>query len=158
MSEGDIPRLVFVCWGNICRSPMAERVARQWFLDEGVDALISSAGVSDEEVPNPMDRRARQVLEDAGYEVAGHRARQITADEIRRADLVIAAEQMHASRMRRLVPRAGNIRLISDYDPDATPGTPLPDPWYGGLDDFLDTLDAIERSMPGIIDAVRDLR
>ncbi len=158
MSDEGAPRLVFVCWGNICRSPMAERVARQWFFDADVNALISSAGVSDEEVANPMDRRAKRVLEDAGYEAAGHRARQITADDIRRADLVIAAEQHHASHLRRLMSDADNIRLISDFDPHAEPGAPLPDPWYGDHGDFLDTLDAIERAMPGIIGAVRNLR
>ncbi len=151
------PRVVFVCWGNICRSPMAERVARQWFEDAGVLARVTSAGVSAEETSNPIDRRARRVLEDAGYDASGHRARQISADELRDADLVIAAEDFHATRMRRLVPDA-TIRLISEFDPLAGPGDPLPDPWYGGHSDFVDTLEAIERAMPGIVEAVRDLR
>ena len=155
MADG-APRVVFVCWGNICRSPMAERVARQWFADAGVVAEVTSAGVSSEELGNPIDRRARRVLEDAAYDAAGHRAHQISAEEIRTADLVIAAEHLHAERIRRLVPDA-SIRLISEFDPEAAPGDPLPDPWYGDHSDFLDTLDAIERSMPGIIDAVRGL-
>lgn len=151
------PEVVFVCWGNICRSPMAERVARQWLDDAGVPARVSSAGVSSEELSNPIDHRARRVLEDAGYDAAGHLARQISVDDLRAADLVIAAEDFHAERMRRLAPEAP-IRLISEFDPSARPGDPLPDPWYGGPDDFLDTLEAIERAMPGIVEAVRDLR
>ena len=156
MSDG-APRVVFVCWGNICRSPMAERVARQWFEDAGIVAHVTSAGVSSEEVPNGIDRRARRVLEDAGYDPSGHRARQIGTDELEHADLVIAAEEFHAARMRHLAPDA-TIRLISEFDPQADPGDPLPDPWYGDHADFLDTLEAIERAMPAIIDAVRDLR
>lgn len=151
------PIIVFVCWGNICRSPMAERVAKQWFTDAGVDALITSAGVSSEELGNPMDRRAKQVLENAGYDAAGHRAHKITADEIRAADLVIAAEPMHVDRLRRLAPEAKNLHLLSEYDPTASPGQSLPDPWYGGPEDFLDTLDAVERAMPGVINAAQQL-
>lgn len=151
----EAPKVVFVCWGNICRSPMAEVVARQWFADEGVEAELSSAGVSDEEHGNPIDRRAKRVLENAGYDVPGHRAHQITASEIRSADLVVAAEQSHLERMRRMAPEADNLHLISEFDPNAAPGANLPDPWYGDADGFLDTLEAIEAAMPGVVDAVR---
>lgn len=156
------PSIVFVCWGNICRSPMAERVARKWFDDAGVQADISSAGVSDEEGPSPMDRRARAVLEANGYDGSRHVAHQIDADEIDSADLVIAAEPMHVSMLRRISPHATNPRarkfsLICDYDPAKKPGTPLPDPWYGPDRQFVTTLRAIEAAMPGIVDAVRRL-
>ncbi|AFV90967.1 Low molecular weight phosphotyrosine protein phosphatase [Acidipropionibacterium acidipropionici ATCC 4875] len=151
------PSVVFVCWGNICRSPMAERVARKYLDDAGVEAVVTSAGVSDEEGPAPMDRRARAVLERAGYDASGHTAHQIDAEEIDSADLVIAAEPMHIQAMRRLSPVADNLRLISDFDPSKKPGTPLPDPWYGPDSQFVTTLRAIEAAMPGIVDAVRDL-
>lgn len=151
------PLVVFVCWGNICRSPMAERVARKWLDDAGVPARVTSAGVSDEEGPAPMDRRARAALERAGYDGAGHMAHQIDAEEIDSADLVIAAEPMHIAAMRRLSPLAGNLRLISDFDPSKKPGTPLPDPWYGPDSRFTATLRAIEAAMPGIVDTVRAL-
>ncbi|MGO4956926.1 low molecular weight protein-tyrosine-phosphatase [Luteococcus sp. Sow4_B9] len=150
-------RLIMVCHGNICRSPMLERVARAHAQDAGLDVEITSAGVSTEELGNPIDPRAVEVLREAGYETSGHRAHQISADEIRGADLVVAAEQRHLDRMRRLVPEAQNIRLFSDFDPQAAPGDPLPDPWYGGLDGFHDTLAAIERAVPGILDEVRHL-
>ncbi|WP_420176976.1 low molecular weight protein-tyrosine-phosphatase [Luteococcus sp. OSA5] len=146
-----------VCHGNICRSPMLERVARAEAAEAGIDVEITSAGVSTEELGNPIDPRAVEVLREAGYETANHSAHQITAAEIREADLVIAAEQRHLERMRRLAPEAQNIRLFSDFDPQATPGDPLPDPWYGGMDGFHDTLAAIERAVPAILDEVRHL-
>lgn len=148
-------KVVFVCHGNICRSPMAERVARAWAAREGVEASFTSAGVSDEEHGNPIDPRARWSLEGAGYDASGHRAHQITADEIRGADLVIAAERQHVQRMLRLVPDAQNLRLISDFDPFGRPGQGLPDPWYGGQEGFSDTLEVIERAMPALMDWIR---
>ena len=145
MSNQNTSSVIFVCWGNICRSPMAEFVARKVFANEGLDARITSAGVSDEEHGGPMDSRARSVLKSHGYPCSGHNAHQI------------AAEPRHIQMMKRMAPDAGNLRLIRDYDPNCTPGTSLPDPWYGSADGFEDTLDAIEAAMPGIVDEVRSL-
>ncbi len=151
--------VVFVCWGNICRSPMAERVAQRWAEREGVDGVrFTSAGTSSEELGEPIDRRARHVLDRAGYTSAGHRAHRISAAEIRDADLVIALEDVHLRIMQRLVPDAGNLALLTDFDPDAEPGSGVPDPWYGSADGFNGTLAAIEAAMPGVLDRVRELQ
>ncbi len=91
-------RVVFVCHGNICRSPMLDRVARR--EGAGMDVEFTSAGVSAEELGNPIDPRAVRVMRAAGYETDDHRAHQISAREIRDADLVIAAETHHLDRMR----------------------------------------------------------
>jgi len=144
VSNQNTSSVIFVCWGNICRSPMAEFVARKVFANEGLDARITSAGVSDEEHGGPMDSRARSVLKSHGYPCSGHNAHQIDGSEIMSADLVIAAEPRHIQMMKRMAPDADNLRLIRDYDPNCTPGTSLPDPWYGSADGFEDTLDAIE--------------
>lgn len=151
-------KVVFVCHGSICRSPMAERVARSFADEQGLDVEFSSAGVSTEELGNPIDPRAREVLDEAGYDSSKHRAHQITADEIRGADLVLAAEEHHLDRMRRLAPEARNMRLISDFDPQAEPGEGLPDPWYGELDGFHHTLAAVERSMPALMEEIGRLQ
>ena len=149
-------RVLFICHGNICRSPMAERVARSHAGRDGLDDVeFTSAGVSAEELGNPIDRRAVRVLTDTGYDATHHRAHQVTADEIRAADLVLAAEPHHVDRMRRLVPDADNLGLISDYDPQAQPGDGLPDPWYGGMEGFHATLAAVERAMPALFDELR---
>lgn len=150
--------LVFVCWGNICRSPMAERVALGWAAREGLDALrISSAGVSAEELGNPIDPRAARVLRAAGYDAAGHRARRITGPEILGSDLVIGMEDHHLTRMRHLAPAATNLHLLTDFDPAAAPGSGVDDPWYGPPEGFRATLAAIEAAMPGVFGRVREL-
>lgn len=149
--------VVFVCWGNICRSPMAEQVAREWAFREGVEAVFTSAGVSAEESGNPIDARAAGVLRQAGYPVTAHRAHRITAEEVRHADLIVGMEQLHLDRMRRLVPDAENLALLTDFDPDSAPGTPVDDPWYGPPSAFRNTLASVEAAMPALMTRIRDL-
>ncbi len=151
------PKVIFVCHGNICRSPMAEMIARQWAKEAGIEATFSSAGVSSEEVGNPIDPRAAKVLKAHGYQVDPHSPHRVTAAEILDADLVIASESWHITQMSHIAPSALNLSLISDYNPEVAPGTPLPDPWYGGPEDFEDTLAAIEAAMPGIMDRIQRL-
>ncbi|HMR48731.1 MAG TPA: low molecular weight protein-tyrosine-phosphatase [Arachnia sp.] len=144
--------LVFVCHGNICRSPMAERVARRRAAERGLELEIVSFGVSNEEEGNPIDRRAARVLSAAGYDASTHRARRITRDDIEAADLVVAAEPHHVARLRRLAPDAENLALLNDFNPALPKGTPLDDPWYGPEAGFLDTLADIEAAMDAILD------
>lgn len=157
-SSGTV-NVVFVCWGNICRSPMAERVARGWADREGLTGVrFTSAGVSSEETGNPIDPRARAVLTREGYDANHHRAHRITAADIADADLVIGLEQLHVDRMRRLVPDATNLSLLTDFDPAAEPGSGIDDPWYGDAEGFNDTLASIEAAMPGVLARVKDLQ
>ena len=152
-------RISFVCWGNICRSPMGERVARRWFDEAGLGHVeIVSAGVSSEESGHPIDPHAQRVLASHSYTTGGHRAHKITAQEIEDADLVLAFEDLHLARLRGLAPTASHLRLLTDFDPDAEPGSGVDDPWYGGPEGFEATLGAIESAMPGIIAWAREHR
>lgn len=143
--------LVFVCWGNICRSPMAERVARRAIAESGADVTVESFGISDEESGNPIDRRAVKILSGAGYDTGGHRARRVARADLESADLVVAVEPFQVDRLKRLAPDA-NIRLLNDFNPAMEPGTPLVDPWYGDLAGFETTLADIEAAMPAILE------
>ncbi|MDO5534879.1 MAG: low molecular weight protein-tyrosine-phosphatase [Propionibacteriaceae bacterium] len=161
MSEtaGDGVHVIFVCLGNICRSPMAERVARARAEAEGLEGVrFTSAGVSSEESGNPIDPRARTVLAAHGYSTQGHRAHQITASDLASADLVIGLEPFHLERMRRLAPDADHLHLLTEFDPEAEPGSGIDDPWYGGPEGFEGTLSAIEAAMPGVLARVRELQ
>jgi protein-tyrosine phosphatase len=151
-------RVVFVCWGNICRSPMAERVAQRLAADRGLSGVeFTSAATSTEELGEPIDPRAMAVLQEHGYRTNHHRAHRITRAEIESADLVIAMEDIHCRKMLAIAPGATNLSLLSDYDPDAEPGSGVPDPWYGTAAGFYGTLDAIEAAMSGVLDRVRAL-
>ena len=151
-------RVVFVCWGNICRSPIAERVAEKLAADRGLSGVeFSSAATSTEELGAPIDPRAERVLNAHGYRVGGHRAHQITRDEIERAELVLAMEDIHLRRMLSIDPGADNLRLLTDFDPAAPPGAGIDDPWYGPADGFERTLSSIEAAVPGVLDFVAEL-
>ena len=152
-------RVVFVCWGNICRSPMAERVAERMAEEQGLTGVeFASAATSSEELGAPIDRRAEAVLREHGYRVDGHTAHRITREEIENADLVIAMEDIHVTRMMGLAPEASNVSLLTDYDSSAEAGSGVPDPWYGTAEGFYDTLSAVEAAMPGVLDRVRELQ
>ena len=137
---------------------MAERVAEKLAADRGLSGVeFSSAATSIEELGEPIDSRAERVLHRHGYRVGGHRAHQITRDEIERADLVLAMEDIHVRRMLSIDPGAGNISLLTEFDPDAEPGSGIDDPWYGPTAGFERTLASVEAAIPGLLDAVDEL-
>ena len=162
-------RVMTVCTGNICRSPMAEVVLRQRLADAGLGDVVEvdSTGVSDEEHGNPVDPRARAVLRQHGYPTGeGHRARQVRAWELAERDLVLPMTAAHARALRRLVDGApaltDRIRMLRTFDPaaPAEPGQPehvldVDDPWYGPDSGFETTLAEIEAAADGIVAHVR---
>lgn len=152
-------KVVFVCWGNICRSPIAERVAERAAEEAGLTEVeFTSAATSTEELGAPIDRRAAAVLRERGYRSEDHRAHQINAAEIEAADLVIAMEDIHLTKMIAMAPGAANLSLLTDYDPGAESGSGVPDPWYGTPAGFYGTLAAVEAAVPGVLDKVRALQ
>jgi protein-tyrosine phosphatase len=149
--------VVFVCTGNICRSPMAEFIARRRAKAElDFPVRFTSAGTSSEEEGNPIDGRAARQLAADGYPSGGHVAHLIETSEILDADLVIGAERHHVASLRRRAPEAGDkIRLLSEFDPHAPEGQGIPDPWYGGMDGFRQTSAMIEAALDGLFDELR---
>lgn len=122
-------RVMTVCTGNICRSPMAEVVLRDRLDAAGLGdrVVVDSTGVSDEEHGNPIDRRARTALAARGYDVPQHAARQVRAAELADRDLVLAMTASHARALRRLAPdpaAAARVVLYRAFDPAARTEVP----------------------------------
>ncbi|MFJ9783392.1 low molecular weight protein-tyrosine-phosphatase [Amycolatopsis sp. NPDC101161] len=146
--------LVFVCSGNICRSPMAELVFRAKLDESGIDDVrVTSAGTGPWHAGEPADKRARATLEAHGYP-SEHVASEVS-DEDLHADLLLAADEGHAEFLRARVDDPAKVRLLRSFDPSAPEGAEVPDPYYGGDDGFEDVLGMIERSVPGLLDWVR---
>lgn len=161
-------RVVVVCWGNICRSPMAEFVLREAFEDAGLGDVVSvsSAGTSTEELGRPMDRRTVSVLQrnsvrDSGFR--DKRAVQFHSHSFDDADLVLAADHIHERILRERARHEddhGKIRMLRSFDPDAVADETLgmDDPWYGDDEDFDITYAEIVAAAPGIVEHVRTAR
>lgn len=154
-------RIAFVCLGNICRSPMAEAVARAMIEQAGLSSTVSveSFGTASYHVGEGADPAAEAALTRRGWPAGGHKARQITPDDIERLDLVLCADRANLADVTALA-ASGNgssagrdrIRLLRSFDPTAEPGAAVPDPW--GLDaaGFDRSLEMIERACRGLVD------
>ncbi|MDX8037114.1 low molecular weight protein-tyrosine-phosphatase [Lentzea sp. BCCO 10_0856] len=144
----------FVCTGNICRSPVAALVFREWLSREGLSSsvTVSSAGTGGWHVGDPADPRALKTLADNGYPT-DHVAAQV-GDLHLAADLLVALDSGHARALRRMVD-PDRVRLLRSFDPDAD-DVDVPDPYYGDDSGFTDVLVMIEASMPGLIAWVRE--
>ena len=147
--------VVFVCSGNICRSPVAEKVFRARLADAGLgDAVtVSSAGTGGWHAGEPMDRRAAATLRDRGYDTE-HRAQQVDRDLLA-ADLLVAATDDHVRDLVAAGADPERVVLLRAFDPDAPEGAEVPDPYYGGPGGFDEVMDMVEAAMPGLVDRVR---
>ena len=157
-------RVMTVCHGNICRSPIAEVVLTDRLRAAGMgdDVIVDSRGISAEERGNPIDDRAQRVLREHGYEVPERRATRVQADEIAERDLVLAMTRRHHQALTRLADGddavAERIRLYRGFDPGLADAEPheldMADPWYGDLDDFEECLSQVEAAADDIVDYV----
>jgi low molecular weight protein-tyrosine phosphatase len=148
--------VVFVCTGNICRSPIAEVVFRHELEAAGLAdrVRVSSAGISGWHAGEPMDERAAALLEAEGYPSA-HTARHVDAEQLG-ADLLVALDEEHRRALRSRVPEPDRVRLLRSFDPAAPSGAQVPDPYYADDEAFEVVLDMIRAAMPGLLDWVRD--
>lgn len=156
-------RIAVVCTGNICRSPTADVVLNALLADEGLDrqVAVDSSGLGGWHVGDRMDPRSARHLREAGYDPSRHRARQIAPGWPSAYDLVLAMDHTHLRDLRAQARRAGasaeeldRVRLFGDFDP-VEPGSEVPDPYYGGDQDFEEVLTMVERTGRAIVAALR---
>ena len=150
-------RILFVCMGNICRSPTAEGVMRRLAADAELDIEIDSAGVGAWHAGEPPDARATLAARRRGITLEGA-ARAIMLDDFRRFDLVIALDRSNLRELLAIAPdeeAAEKIRLLREFDPDAGGDLDVPDPYYGGDHGFETVLDMVEAACRGLIDELR---
>lgn len=147
--------VTFVCTGNICRSPMAEKMFAHQIRERGLDAAVrvTSAGTGNWHVGNCADERAARVLRAHGYPT-DHCAAQLNTDHLA-ADLVIALGRNHVRLLRQLGVDNDRIRMLRSFDPrSGAHALDVEDPYYGEHDDFEEVFAVIEAALPGLHDWV----
>lgn len=159
ISNGNsVMRILFVCMGNICRSPTAEGLFRNVLSKRAPDLPIEmdSAGTHDYHVGEPPDARALAAASRRGIDISQLRARRVALEDFDRFDLILAMDEEN---LRELKARAHGtqherIRLVMDYAPAAARRA-VPDPYYGGDQGFEEVLDLLEEAAEGLIESLR---
>jgi protein-tyrosine phosphatase len=150
-------RILFVCMGNICRSPIAEGVFRR-LVEERAPHLaveIDSAGTHDYHVGEPPDSRAIAAASHRGIDLRSLRARQVSDEDFERFDLIVAMDRLNREALLDRAPDEyhGRIRLFLEFAGGNEPQD-VPDPYYGGPIGFEQVLDLAEEAAVGLLDEV----
>ncbi len=148
-------RILFVCLGNICRSPTAEGVMRSLVQAQGKEDgfFLDSAGTGDWHVGQAPDRRAQAACRRAGVDISMLRARQVCAEDFFRFDLILACDRENLRDLKRMAPAQcpARVRMLRDYSRVA-PGSDVPDPYYGGDEEFDATVQACREACEGLLE------
>ena len=146
-------RILFVCLGNICRSPTAEGVLRAKAAERGAPLEIESAGTGDWHVGAPPYGAMQDAALRRGYDLSAQRARQVTVADFHRFDLILALDAENRADLERMAPPGARARvaMFTDYLTGA-PADHVPDPYY--TRDFEETLDLVERAAADLLDAL----
>lgn len=138
---------------------MGEYLIKQAAAQAGLAVEVASSGISNEEEGNPIDRRAKKVLDEININTGSHRAQQFIRADFDRYDLLLAMDTNHYRALKRMAPSdeaAAKVRLMREFDP-AVADQPLDrlgiyDPWYGDMSDFYETFQMIRDAVPGVIE------
>jgi protein-tyrosine phosphatase len=131
------PTVLFVCLGNICRSPLAEAAFREAAQRIGLDALADSAGLGDWHIGEPPDRRAQAVAKRHGVDIGGHLGRQVEPADFLRYSHIVALDRQNLAALEALRPQnaTADLSLLLDHVAGRR-GQAVPDPYYGSPADF----------------------
>ena len=151
-------KILFVCLGNICRSPTAEAVFRAVAAREAPELLVEvdSAGTAGYHIGEPPDLRTRQAASRRGYDMSSLRARIVEPRDFEDFDFILAMdrENLKVLNHRAPVQARDRVRLFLEFAPDAAT-TEVPDPYYGGPNGFEEVLDLVEAATHGLLQHLR---
>ena len=151
-----IESILFVCLGNICRSPLVEGVARRHLAGAGLGIEVASCGTGGWHVGEQADSRMRAAAAKAGYELEAHRARQLHVTDFERYDLLLAMDSNNLRAMRRASGGKAHDRLALFLEwTGATPPRDFPDPYYEELTAFTHAVALAEQGVRRLVERLR---
>ncbi|MDO6446097.1 low molecular weight protein-tyrosine-phosphatase [Colwellia sp. 1_MG-2023] len=152
MNYKEISSVLFVCMGNICRSPSAEAVFRHKAHEQGLNLQIDSAGTIGSHAREKPDHRAQKVGISRGYSFDKIKARKVTVEDFEKFDLILAMDKQNIKELHKVAPAhlTGKIKLFLDFSANFEENE-VPDPYYGGAKGFQFVLDLVEDASDGLI-------
>jgi protein-tyrosine phosphatase len=154
-------RVLFVCMGNICRSPTAEGVFRKLLREQApdLDVQVDSAGTHAYHVGDPPDPRAQRAAQRRGVDLSGQRARRVTERDFAHFELVLAMDELNHVTLLDICPAEyrDRVRLFLEFAPHLGRND-VPDPYYGGSNGFEQVLDLVEEAAVGVLAHLRKTR
>lgn len=144
-------KIMFVCTGNICRSPTADGMLRDMLAKAGITEVeVDSAGVASAHIGEPPDRRSQQAALSLGYDISGLRARNVVPEDFDIFDMIIAMDSGHMAALQRRQHKGSKSQLRMFME-----GQDIPDPYYDGAQAFKDVADMIELGCKKLLDEIR---
>ena len=150
------PSILFVCLGNICRSPLAEGVFGDLAAREGIAVDVDSAGTGDWHLGHPPDARAQAVAAKNGIDIRELRARLVTPDDFRRFDHIVAMDAANLANLEAMRPEGAETKLgrLLDYAGEVDI-VDVPDPYHGGPEAFDETYRLVVAGVRGLLERIK---
>lgn len=150
-------KVLMVCLGNICRSPMADGLLRKKILEQGLDVLVDSAGTSGYHIGEQPDQRMRQTAKNSGVNIDDLRARQFVVSDFDEFDLIYAMDKSNRNNILQLARNEEDKKKVKLILNEIQPGCDLevPDPYFGGEQGFIDVFNMLDKATEQIIEKLK---
>ncbi|MCB9742202.1 MAG: low molecular weight phosphotyrosine protein phosphatase [Alphaproteobacteria bacterium] len=149
--------VLFICLGNICRSPLAEGVFRAAVAREGLSErfVIDSCGTSAYHAGEPPDPGSVRIARERGLDISGQRSRPLAPEDAERFDYLVCMDASNRRNVLRVAPEE-KVFLMRDFEPGGPSTQGVPDPWGGGADGFAEVYEIVARCSSGLLRQIRD--